>query len=324
MTSEPPLLQVVDLCVDYITPTGRVRAVDHVSFTVNRGEIVGLAGESGSGKSTVVHALMRTLGPPAVISGGSVQYLGRELLTMGEAELRAFRWREMALVFQSAMDALNPVLTVGEQLADTIEAHEQVTRSDARRRGAELLELVGIDPGRLDSYPHELSGGMRQRVAIAIALTLSPPLLLMDEPTTALDVVVEREIMRKLLELKERLGFSVLIITHDLPLMLELTDRMGILYGGRLAELGPAETLRNNAAHPYTRGLMHAFPSLFGERQALVGIPGSPPSLTALPGGCRFNPRCALVEPRCREVDPPLTVRGKDHLAACHVTDASR
>ncbi|MFO0746585.1 MAG: ABC transporter ATP-binding protein [Myxococcota bacterium] len=323
MTADAPLLEVIDLSVDYVTPTGRVRAVDRVSFTVGRGEIFGLAGESGSGKSTVVHALMRTLGPPAVISGGSVRFAGRDVLAMSDAELRAFRWRDMALVFQSAMDALNPVLTIGEQLVDTIQAHERVGKGDARARGKALLELVGLDPGRIDSHPHQLSGGMRQRVAIAIALALSPPLLLMDEPTTALDVVVEKEILQKLLELKSRLGFSVVIITHDLPLMLELCDRMGVLYAGRLAEIGPARALAESPAHPYTRGLMKAFPSLLGPRQPLIGIPGSPPSLAAPPPGCRFHPRCELAVPTCRATAPALTVRGPDHRAACPVTEQS-
>ncbi|MCC6619877.1 MAG: ABC transporter ATP-binding protein [Deltaproteobacteria bacterium] len=320
-STEAPLLEVEELTVDYVTPTGRVRAVDRVSFTVARGEIVGLAGESGSGKSTVVHALMRTLGPPAVIAGGSVRYQGRDVLAMDEAALRRFRWREMALVFQSAMDALNPVLTIGEQLVDTIRAHAPTSRRDARARARDLLALVGIDPGRLDSHPHTLSGGMRQRVAIAIALALEPPLLLMDEPTTALDVVVEKEILQKLLELKDRLGFSVLVISHDLPLLLELTDRLGVLYAGRLAELGPSAALRAGSRHPYTRGLMRAFPSLTGPRQALVGIPGSPPSLASPPTGCPFHPRCELTMPTCRAVAPALSARGPDHLAACHATE---
>jgi peptide/nickel transport system ATP-binding protein len=321
--SSAPLLEVEDLCVDYITPTGRVRAVDRVSFTVAAGEIVGLAGESGSGKSTIVHALMRTLGPPAVIAGGSVRFRGTDILAMDENALRRFRWREMALVFQSAMDALNPVLTIGEQLVDTLEAHTALSRRAARARARELLSLVGIDPDRLDSYPHTLSGGMRQRVGIAIALALEPPLLLMDEPTTALDVVVEKEILQKLLELEARLGFSVLVISHDLPLLLELTDRMGVLYAGRLAELGPSNTLRTGSQHPYTRGLMRAFPSLHGPRQALVGIPGSPPSLAAPPGGCAFHPRCELAQPTCRQVAPRLDPRGPGHLAACHATAAT-
>jgi len=318
-----PLLEVEDLSVDYVTPKGRVRAVDRVSFTVGVGEIVGLAGESGSGKSTILHALMRTLGPPAVITGGAVRFRGRDVLAMDEPSLRRFRWREMALVFQSAMDALNPVLTIGEQLVDTIRAHEATSRAAARARAGELLALVGIDPRRLDAHPHTLSGGMRQRVGIALALALEPPLLLLDEPTTALDVVVEKEILHKLVELKQRLGFSVLIITHDLPLMLDLTDRMGVLYAGRLAELGPAKTLRAASAHPYTRGLMRAFPSLFGPRQALVGIPGAPPSLGAPPPGCRFHPRCELATDACRLWAPALTPRGPDpieHLAACHAT----
>ena len=317
------LLEVVDLSVDYVTATGRVRAVDHVSLTIGRGELVGLAGESGSGKSTLVHALMRTLAPPAIIVGGAVRLAGRDLLALDDRALRAVRWRELALVFQSAMDALNPVLTIGEQLVDTVLAHESITRGAARARAEALLAMVGIDPRRVDDHPHMLSGGMRQRVAIAIALALSPPLLLMDEPTTALDVVVESDILTMLADLRRELGFSVLLISHDLPLMLGRTDRLGVLYAGKLVELGPTAALATAPAHPYTRGLLAAFPPLFGPRTPLIGIPGAPPRLSDLGPGCAFSPRCALATDTCRAVTPRLTARGPDHAAACHVTAAS-
>ncbi len=315
----PPLLSVRDLCVEYVTPDGNVRAVDHLSFDIRRGEVLGLAGESGSGKSTAAMAILRLLQAPAVITGGEVVFDGRDVLAMSESELRAFRWKHVALVFQSAMNALNPVLTIGEQIADVIVAHEKTTQAAALERAATLLQLVGIESSRLKSYPHQLSGGMRQRVVIAIALALNPPLLFMDEPTTALDVVVQKEILQQIAELKRTLGFSILFITHDLSLMLELCDRVGILYAGRLCELAPSKTLFASPRHPYTRGLMSSFPALHGPRQRLEGIVGSPPDMRAPPSGCRFHPRCADRVVGCDVEQPALLTVGSGHHAACHV-----
>ena len=318
-----PLFSVKDLCVEYVTPRGPVRAVDHVSFEIGAGQVFGLAGESGSGKSTAAMAAMRLLQPPALITGGEVKFRGRDILKMDEDELRRFRWKEIALVFQSAMNALNPVLTVGAQIADVIETHEGVKKSVALERAAELLQLVGIESSRLKSYPHQLSGGMRQRVVIAIALALKPPLLFMDEPTTALDVVVQKEILQQIAELKQKLGFSILFITHDLSLMLEFCDTVGILYAGKLCEVAPAKTLFSAPQHPYTRGLMNSFPELKGPRQRLEGIPGSPPDLRKPPSGCRFHPRCADRIDVCDTVVPLLLPQGSTsqdrvHVAACH------
>jgi peptide/nickel transport system ATP-binding protein len=313
------LLEVSELSVSFVSEDGLVRAVDRVSLSIARGEVVGLAGESGSGKSTFARALMRVLAPPAVITGGRVVFDGRDVLAMGEEELRRFRWSQVAMVYQSAMDALNPVATVGAQLADAILAHEKVGADALAERVGALLTLVGIDTARRDAYPHTLSGGMRQRVVIAMALALRPPLLIMDEPTTALDVVVQRDILQQLSKLRRTMGFSVLFITHDLPLMLELCDRIGILYAGRLAELAPTRAILAGAAHPYTRGLMRAFPPLTGPRIPLEGIPGSPPSLLSPPPGCRFHPRCTLVEARCRDAQPELVELGPQHRAACHL-----
>ncbi len=310
-----PLFSVRDLCVEYVTPAGPVRAVDRVSFEIGRGQVFGLAGESGSGKSTAAMAAMRLLQPPAVITGGEVSYEGRNVLAMGEDELRAFRWKEIALVFQSAMNALNPVLTVGAQIADVIERHEKVSSAQALERAAELLGLVGIESSRLRSYPHQLSGGMRQRVVIAIALALNPPLLFMDEPTTALDVVVQKEILQQIAELKERLGFSILFITHDLSLMLEFCDTVGILYAGRLCEVAPAKELFSNPQHPYTRGLMRSFPELRGPKQRIDGIPGSPPDMRSPPAGCRFHPRCSVAIPVCNQEQPQLITLAEPALA---------
>lgn len=336
-----PLLTVENLCVDYLTPTGPVRAVDRVSFTIGHGEVFGLAGESGSGKSTAAMAAMRLLQPPAVISGGQVFFEDRDVLAMDEAELRAFRWKKIALVFQSAMNALNPVLTVGAQIADVIVAHEKVSQAQAMERAAELLKLVGIESSRLRSYPHQLSGGMRQRVVIAIALALNPPLLFMDEPTTALDVVVQKEILQQIAELQQRLGFSILFITHDLSLMLEFCDTVGVLYAGRLCEVAPAKQLFTAPQHPYTRGLMRSFPEVHGPKQRIEGIGGSPPDMRAPPSGCRFHPRCAEMVELCRREQPLLMPRSEravaiavgaegeaaapspSHLVACHVAQQS-
>jgi peptide/nickel transport system ATP-binding protein len=313
------LLSVRDLRVEYLTPAGPVCAVDGVSFDIGRGEVLGLAGESGSGKSTVAQALLRILRPPAVITGGQVLFEGEDILAMSDARLRELRWRKVSLVFQSAMNSLNPILTIGEQLVDVIQAHQPVKRSEAVDRAVALLKLVGIDSSRLTSYPHQLSGGMRQRVVIAIALALDPPLMLMDEPTTALDVVVQKEILHQVVELKDKLGFSILFITHDLSLILELSTRIAILYAGRLVELAPSQTLFHTPRHPYTQGLLGSVPSVRGPRRKLVGIPGSPPDMRKLPEGCRFHPRCPSAMDRCRVDAPVLRTLGPGHIEACHL-----
>ena len=317
-----PLLAVRDLQVEYLSARGPVRAVDGVSFTIAPGEVFGLAGESGSGKSTIAHALMRILPPPAVITGGEVRFDGRDILAMTDAELEAFRWRDVSMVFQSAMNALNPVMTVGDQIIDAIDAHEQVSRREARSRAAALLTTVGIETSRLDAYPHQLSGGMRQRATIAIALALQPALMIMDEPTTALDVVVQKEIMQQIEELKERLGFSILFITHDLSLLVEFSTRIAIMYAGQIVELAPARELLANPLHPYTQGLMHSFPSLTGEKRKLTGIPGAPPDMAIPPTGCRFHPRCTQVQPMHTRIVPALREVTPGHFVACHLYEA--
>ncbi|WP_437963049.1 ABC transporter ATP-binding protein [Sorangium sp. So ce260] len=314
-----PLLSVQDLRVEFMTPTGPVCAVDNVSFDIAPGEVLGLAGESGSGKSTVAMAIMRLLRPPAIITGGHVYFAGQDVLSMNEDQLRAFRWRKMALVFQSAMTALNPVLTIGEQIADPIIAHDGVTKAQAMERAASLLKLVNIDSSRLSSYPHQLSGGMRQRVVIAIAMALKPPFLIMDEPTTALDVVVQREILQQIAELKERLGFSILFITHDLSLIAEFSTRIAILYAGKLAETARAKDLFSDPKHPYTQGLLGSFPSVRGPRRRLQGIPGSPPDMRNPPPGCRFHPRCPQAFATCQNELPLLREIAPEHRGACHL-----
>lgn len=316
-----PLLTVDGLCVDYVTEGGWVRAVDDVSFEVLPGEIMGLAGESGSGKSTIIQAILRVLKPPGVITGGRVEFDGQDVLALDKRGLRALRWCDISLVCQSAMNALNPVITVGEQLGDAIEAHEGASRAQAQARAGELLELVGIDAGRVHAYAHELSGGMRQRVVIAMALALKPRLVLMDEPTTALDVVVQKEILQQVIRLRRELGFAVVFITHDLSLMFELCSHVGILYAGRLVEHAPARALFDGPLHPYTTGLMQSFPDLHGEGDDLVGVPGNPPDLRRPPLGCPFHPRCPRALDVCSEQVPELLVVGEDRRAACHLLD---
>ena len=322
-----PVLDIKDFSIVYRTPGGDVRAVTGVDLQMNAGEVVGLVGESGSGKSTLAYGACRLLRAPAVITGGSVRYWGRraaepmDIMQLGTAELRRLRWREIAIVFQSAMNALNPVLNVRDQILDVIHAHLRVSRDEAREKAGSLLDLVGIPRSRLRSYPHELSGGMRQRVMIAMALATDPEIVIMDEPTTALDVVVQRDILAQIVELKERLGFSILFITHDLSLLLELADRIAVMYAGQLLEIGTAHQLQHSPAHPYTRGLLNSFPSLRGARRELAGIPGSPPDLHDPPPGCPFLPRCGYGTQACTEIDmslaPVAAARGPGHVTAC-------
>lgn len=317
-----PLLSIRDLCVDYITPHGPVRAVDRVSLDLHQGEILGLAGESGSGKSTLAQAIMRILPPPAVIRGGSVRFEGQDLLDLDEEGLRKVRWSRISMVFQSAMDALNPVLQVGAQIADTLCAHTGMSAEQARDRAGELLEQVGIPRTRLTSYAHQLSGGMRQRVGIALALALEPQLVILDEPTTALDVIVEREILQEIRQLQRARGFAVLFITHDLTRMLQFSDRVAVFYAARLAEAGPSAVIASQPRHPYTQGLLRAFPTLHDEPGVVrASIPGSPPSLASAPSGCRFEPRCPHAQEHCRTTGPKLVNIGEEHVADCRLLD---
>jgi peptide/nickel transport system ATP-binding protein len=315
--SNAPLLDVRDLRVEYVTPRGPARAVDGVSFALAPGEVFGLAGESGSGKSTIAHAILRTLHPPAVITGGHVFFNGKDVLEMDAEALEDFRWRDVSMVFQSAMNSLNPVMKIGDQITDVLTKHK-LSPKDARARAAELLKIVGIEESRLDSYPHQLSGGMRQRAVIAIALALRPPMMIMDEPTTALDVVVQKDILQQIEELKKQLGFSILFITHDLSLMVEFSDRIAIMYAGQIVELAPAKELFNNPLHPYTQGLMNSFPSLTGPKHKLTGIAGSPPNMVNPPTGCRFHPRCTACHPIETRVEPKLLEVKPGHWVTYH------
>ncbi len=336
------VLEVKHVSVDYGSGPGAVHAVDDVSFNLRRGEILGLAGESGSGKSTLAYAIARLLRPPAVVTQGQMLYHPRpgladkneddslttiDVLDLTPAELRNFRWRKLAIVFQSAMNALNPVLDIGTQIIDVLQAHNPtMPRKAQQARAAELLRMVGIAPDRLRSYPHELSGGMRQRAIIAIALALNPEIIILDEPTTALDVVVQREILAEIMALRRDFGFSVIFITHDLSLLLEIADQVAIMYAGRIVETATREQLYRQPRHPYTYGLLHSFPSLHGPRRSMLGIPGSPPDLRAVPPGCAFNPRCSFAFGACQSVVPALLTpspEAPEQRVACHLYDAS-
>ncbi|MFJ5227144.1 ABC transporter ATP-binding protein [Streptomyces sp. NPDC088400] len=313
-----PVLTMRGLTVDYGTGAGAVRALRDIDLTLHRGEVLGLAGESGSGKSTLAYAVTRLLSPPGVITGGDVHYHppaarnGTEaapapvdLLALSPRELRSFRWQELSIVFQGAMNSLNPVHTVHSQLTDVLKAHRPGMKAAERTaRAEELLSLVGISTDRLTAFPHQLSGGMRQRVMIAMALALEPEIVIMDEPTTALDVVMQRQILRQLVRLREELGFSVVFITHDISLLIEFSDRIAIMYGGRIVEEAGAAEIYRDPRHPYSDGLLHSFPALHGPRRELTGIPGSPPHLSAMPAGCAFHPRCGKAFAPCAERVP--------------------
>ena len=309
-----PVLEIRNLSVDYGYDADPVHVLRDVSLTLGRGEVLGLAGESGCGKSTLAYAATRLLPPPGLITGGEVLFTDRDgtttdILRLNDTQLRASRWQDLAIVFQGAMNSLNPVFRIGRQIADGIRAHRpEVSQQEALERSVELLELVGISPDRLRSYPHQLSGGMRQRVMIAMALALDPQVLIMDEPTTALDVVMQRQIVEQIAELRERLGFSVVFITHDVSLLIEIADRIAIMYAGEIVEDAPALDVYHRPRHPYSSALLHSFPPLRGPRRELSGIPGSPPDLARLGAGCPFRDRCAFAFDACATVDPGLTI----------------
>jgi len=302
------ILEVRGLSVAYASDEGPVVAVDDVDFDLAPGEFLGIVGESGCGKSTLLYAIARLLGAPHAgeITAGRVLFKGRDMVTLTERELRHIRWRDYSVVMQSAMNALNPVLTVAAQMEDACKAHSDMSSRQIEARSKEVLRLVSIDPVHLHSYPHQLSGGMRQRAMIAMALLFTPELVIMDEPTSALDVVGQRSLMVQIKELQEQLGFAVIFVTHDMSLVSHFSDRLLVMYAAQVAELGRTRQVFDKPLHPYTQGLLEAFPSIRGARVALAGIPGSPPSLLHPPAGCRFSPRCPHVMDRCRVVEPPL------------------
>ncbi|HEY3228902.1 MAG TPA: ABC transporter ATP-binding protein [Roseiflexaceae bacterium] len=314
------LLDVRNLTTDFITPDGAaLRAVEDVSFTLERGEALGLVGESGCGKTTAMLSLLRLLPHAGRIAGGQVLFDGEDLLPLSPAEFRERRWRDMAMVFQGAMNALNPVRTVGDQVREAIITHLPWPRERVDKRIGELLELVGIPSWRAAQYPHQYSGGMRQRAMIAMALACSPQLVVADEPTTALDVMIQAQILELLDRLRRDLDLAMIIVTHDLGVVAEACQKVLVMYGGRVAEYGPVEQVFTSPRHPYTERLLRAFPDLDNPRAELASIPGAPPQLSDLPSGCRFHPRCPLAVERCKVETPEPRLVDRDQWAACHL-----
>jgi peptide/nickel transport system ATP-binding protein len=318
------LLEVEDLSVSYLTDTADIGAVEHVSMSVRAGEFLGIVGESGCGKSTLLFAIAQLLSPPAEITSGRVVFKGQDLVQLSENSLRLVRWRDYSVVMQSAMNALNPMKSIGAQFKDTIRAHEHMSADGIKTRSAEVLHLVGIDAAHLESYPHQLSGGMRQRAMIAMALLFTPQLVIMDEPTSALDVVAQRSLMTQIKELQQQFGFAVIFVTHDMSVVANYSDRVMVMYAGQVAELGGTDSIFAQPLHPYSKGLLDAFPSVRGPRRPLIGIPGSPPDLGRPPTGCRFHPRCNVAMPQCTTMEPDLyEVDGTQVRCLLYVEDAA-
>jgi peptide/nickel transport system ATP-binding protein len=317
------ILDVVGLTVDYILPRGVVRAVDDVSFTLDHGEFLGIVGESGCGKSTLLFAVARLLAPPAEITAGGVTFQGTSLVGLTDKQMSAIRWKDMSVVMQSAMNALNPVKSIGAQFKDALRAHGKPSKQAIRSRSEEVLRMVGIDPVHLNSYPHQLSGGMRQRSMIAMAMLFTPDLVIMDEPTSALDVVAQRSLMLQIKELQQQYGFAVIFVTHDMSLVSHFSDRLMVMYAGQIDELGATRTVFDDPRHPYTKGLLEAFPSIRGPKTKLRGVPGNPPDLGSPPPGCRFNPRCTYAVGECFETEPDLYQLNGTLVRCLRVADGS-
>jgi peptide/nickel transport system ATP-binding protein len=316
------LLEVQNLKTYYTTLRGPVRAVDDVTFSVEQGKATGLAGESGCGKTTVAISILQILPSGGRVVGGKIMYKGVDLTKLEEDEIREnYRWKEISIVFQGAMNALNPVYKVSDQITEAISLHEpEVSRREAYERGSKLFELVGIDPARIDNYPHEFSGGMRQRAMIAMALASNPSILIADEPATALDVIVAAQVLRLLRELKSRLNLGMILITHDLSIIAELCEFCAVMYAGKIAEYSDVVTIFKEPLHPYTQGLISAFPSISArERMRMISIPGTPPDLLDPPSGCRFHPRCQYAKEICKAEDPPYSELDKGHFVSCHM-----
>ncbi len=319
-----PLLSVRHLTTEFIlkqrgAPDQIARALEDVSFDVMKGQTVGLVGESGCGKTTTLLAAMRLLPSNGRITHGQVRFKGTDLLGISERQMREYRWKEMAIVFQGAMNALNPVMKIGDQIREAILLHRLMDREQAETRVIELLELVGIPRERREQYPHQYSGGMRQRAMIAMALACVPDLLFADEPTTALDVMIQAQVLELLGRIQKTLDLSIVLVTHDLGVVAEVCDSVVVMYGGKVAESGTADAIYNHAQHPYTQRLLASFPDINRPNDPLASIPGTPPRLTELPRGCRFGPRCDVKLPVCGEVDPPLRETTSGHYAACHL-----
>jgi peptide/nickel transport system ATP-binding protein len=313
------LLKIENFTMHYRTRAGHVKAVDDVTFSLAHGQSLGLVGESGCGKTSVAMSIMRLLPYNSEIKSGTIVLHGQDIYSMREEEFRKLRWKEVAMIFQAAMNALNPVYTVGSQITEVILEHEpEVSEREARQRVTELFSIVGIPEERMDHYPHEYSGGMKQRAVIAMALACNPSLIIADEPTTALDVIVQDKILREMEEIRRKTGMSMMYISHDVSVIAEVSDIVGVMYAGKLVEIGPADDVFKRPRHPYTYGLMNAYPSILGEKRDLATIPGEPPNLMFPPLGCRFHPRCDWATDECGQVEPRARYVGLDHSVACH------
>lgn len=302
----------------YTTRRGPVSAVDNVSFDLYQGDALGLVGESGCGKSSIAASLLRVLPENARILDGHIQLNGTDVVSLSEEEMRQFRWKRIAMVFQAAMNALDPVYRVGDQIIEALNTHvETMTNAQARDRVAELFQIVGLDPALMDRYPHEYSGGMRQRAVIAMALSCNPDVIIADEPTTALDVIVQDKLLREMCTIQQNLGMGMIYISHDIAVIAEVSNRMGVMYAGRLVEVADTADIFERPLHPYTNALMSAFPSITGPKRALTSLTGEPPDLLHPPMGCRFHPRCARVTDECRQKIPPFKKYYDSHSVAC-------
>jgi len=312
------LLEVKNLQTYFFTPFGEVKAVDDVSFTMKKGVALGLAGESGCGKTTTAYSLMKLVPLPGRIVGGEIIFNGEDILQYNDDQIKDLRWKEISMVFQGAMASLNPLYKIGNQIAEPIIYHEQVNKNDAMDRAKELLELVGIEQSRVDNYPWELSGGMRQRAMIAMALANYPTLLIADEPTTALDVIVSAQVMDLIKDLRKKLDLSMLLITHDISVIAQTCDELAIMYAGKLVEKTDVSSIFDTPLHPYSYAMIRSFPSIKGDRKQLKGIDGNPSDLIDPPPGCRFAPRCPFVKSVCSQVEPLLDEVSNGHYVACH------
>jgi peptide/nickel transport system ATP-binding protein len=315
-----PLLEVHGLKTYFETTKGYVKAVDNVSFSLDKGDAFGLAGESGCGKTTTGLSIIKLLPSNGKILDGKIIFDGIDLISLPEEILRKnIRWKRISIVFQGAMNALNPVYTVGDQIMEAILTHEDISNEEAKERVIKLFELVGIDPSRINNYPFEFSGGMKQRAMIAMALACNPDIVITDEPTTALDVIVQAQVLKLLKKLKEELNLSLIMISHDLSVIAETCNKVAIMYAGKIVEMADVVRLFKNPLHPYSQGLMNSFPSLKGPRKKLISIPGSPPNLLSPPSGCRFHPRCQYALEKCKQEEPLLMEIDKGHYVACHL-----
>ena len=311
------LLEVKNLMMYYKTRAGWVRAVDNVSFSLERGEAVGLVGESGCGKTSLAMSILKLLPENADIKEGHILFDGKDLVPLNEGQMSKYRWERISMIFQAAMNSLNPVYTVGDQILEAIQYHIPMDETTARKRIAELFEFVGLDPGVMDQYPHEYSGGMKQRAIIAMALSCDPDVIIADEPTTALDVIVQDRILKRMDEIRKELNMAMIYISHDIAVIAEVSDRIGVMYAGKMMEMADAYAIFKEPRQPYTHALMSAFPSVKGEKHELMELSGEPPNLISPPSGCRFHPRCSNATTMCSEKEPAFSQAAPGHFFAC-------